>query len=265
MMGAAMFDRQRILACIVLLLLWAPGCERRSAQNEVIVESPVFVSPEKVIGPEIFQQIDPDIRLGDALRQDTPTSPDVPDIPPQLAADGRIPSKGVISQLTGCTDVCSCQTVTLVRVETRDFTGTVGSFVFGTLRARFAVTRVFDLNNPALPPQAGALRFPARDPGDLVCFYFSFPPCLAFYVARGRPHPCRTLVEVSYPSFNPGQQNFKNVYQLYSVRGFADFATGTENVICVQPGPNRTIPAGNGSVAWEVLGTVCQRINFTVF
>jgi hypothetical protein len=247
---------------LLALLAFRYRYKKRGSGSEVVVDAPVFVSPEELVTQDIFQQLDPDIRLGDLTRQDPQGDPVTP---PPLPPGGLVAVKGVVSEFTGCGDTCSCQTVTLVRVETRDFLGTVGSFIFGTRRSRFRLRTVFDPNDPTLPPQAGPLRFPARNPGDLVCFYFSYPPCFAYLGTRGRQHPCLAKVEVSFPSFNPGQRNFVNTYQLFSVRGLADFATATRNVVCVQPGPNRTIPAGTGSVAWSVRDVVCQRVNFTVF
>jgi hypothetical protein len=252
----------RIGRALLALLTLGRTSSKKARGDEVIVDAPVFVSPEELVAQDTFQQLDPDIRLGDLTRQDPQGGPATP---PALPPGGIVAVKGVVSQFTGCGDGCSCQTVTLVRVETRDLLGTVGSFIFGTRRSRFRITTVFDRNDPTRPPQSGPLRFPARNPGDLVCFYFSYPPCFAYLGTRGREHPCLAKVEVSFPSFNPGQQNFVNTYQLFSVRGLADFATATRNVVCVQPNPNRTIPAGTGSVAWSVRDVVCQRVNFTVF
>jgi len=263
--------RPRVLVpsfLIGFLALFAVGCEQQGP-NEERVDAPVlFLDPGELVPDEVLQDVAPRVPLLDGRRDGgdggTAGSAGVGVLP----AGGIIEPKGTLDAFNACTTAtCSCQTVTLARVEILDYVRTEGFGIISPQTLVYNRARIYEPGAPTNPPETGPLRIPARDYLDSVCFYFSYPPCFAYWARQGRDHPCLAKVEISYPHFAPGAANFVSTYQLYSVRGVADFASGTKNAVCLRVNlASRVIPAGPGRIRWSVDNRECQPgVAFTFF
>lgn len=219
---------------------------------------------------KIAEQVDP-LPLGDEAAGPEANGVEPAPLPP----NGIIEPKGPLSEYEGCPDVpCSCETVTLARVETMDFTGWSGG-LFGTrwgifegVKATYQTATQFELGDDRSPPESGPLEIPERHFMDKMCFYFTYPPCYAYWGREGGHHPCKVMVEIQWPSAAAASPSgtYSHTWQLYGIRGVENFATGAPNYICYVSSPEgfEVIP-GSGHVRWSVNGRICEpQVEFTV-
>ena len=256
-------NKLAIVALMCLVGLGLLGCDRTSP-GEIFEQPPrIFIDPKEEVTSDVVAGVDSRLPLGQ--KQD-PSPP--PEDPPSLPPGGWIKPKGTLDSFSSCTEAtCSCQTVTLAKIEVRDYVRTEGWGIFTEQRLIYKKQTVYQIGDASTPPESGPLRIPARDYLDQVCFFFTYPECFAYWGREGSRHPCKAVVEISYPHSIADGPNFISRWQLFGVRGVADFATGTRNVICLQVSlPGRRIPAGRGSVKWSVNDVLCPPgVPFTVF
>ncbi len=203
----------------------------------------------------------PHLDLGGAQTDDEEIEP----IPAALPAGGVIQPKGFLRDMPDavCTDDCSCSTVQLHRVIARDFVEWDGWGILSPRRPVFEDSILFEVGDSQTPPEAGDLQIPPREYLDQVCFYFTYPPCLAYYGWEGRPHPCRVVVQIRYPHSRSSSGEFIDTWQLFTVRGIDLLATGrpvygTTNMVCrAVTLEGERMPPGPGEVIWSVRGREC--------
>ncbi|NIV75816.1 MAG: hypothetical protein GWN37_13555 [Gammaproteobacteria bacterium] len=167
---------------------------------------------------------------------------------PRLPPSGIVRPKGYTNKITGAErskfkGSCSCDTVTLVKIEHNQ-------------------TVVYDLHGVSTPPQTGTPAIPVVRGPDTVYFYFSYPECMAYRPTYGsRYQPCPTRVTVKYP----GAEGLRTIpWHLYEGQGMPGFTSPMANRMGFI-GLLSEWFAGRGSVSWQVNGRTCGTVPFTVY
>lgn len=183
-----------------------------------------------------------------------------------LPENGRMVAKGMVRDmprppLGSLAPECSCRTVRLARVETRDTVRTGIPYVTGVTET-YTDTRHFELGETLI----AGLALPQLDHGDQMCFYFTFPEEYAYLSAPGESaHPCRAIVQIRYPHTQSSTGWYENGWQLFDIQGFASLTSAATNYVCLVVSPKgHRIPPGNGWIASTAGKEICPRVAFTV-
>lgn len=171
-------------------------------------------------------------------------------IQPKINTDGTHFLSAPKSIKNVCTDYnLNCKTVQLVKIIYKAYQDKSDTYKLVTL---------YDLDNPKNAPQKGSkkISFPSpRFRKDQVCFYFSFPPCLAYMTNAEVAHIAPVWVKITHPRKITKGGVISKTTRLYTAEGGANMrmGQGTKNMVClnyiIKP---HSIDPGEGHIQWFV-------------
>ena len=145
---------------------------------------------------------------------------------------------------------CSCKSITLDRIVSRQYTHSTGLGILGkTLHYKNSVE--FQRGNFSNPPEKGEVVIPWLKKRDIMLFHFTFPHALA-YIARENEQPlCRVVVELVYPHPRLNSGPITERFRLYTMQGGGGLGTASSNTIgrAASRNPRQT---GPGRIRWAV-------------
>jgi len=154
----------------------------------------------------------------------------------------------------------SCKTVQLVKVIYKELDDSGKKYKLSTL---------YDLDDKTNPPQKGPkkISFPApRLRKDLVCFYFSFPPCLAYMTKSEFAHVAPVWVKITHKRAITKGGVISGTTRLYTASGGGDMrmGQGTKNMVCLDYIiDGSSVDPGEGQIQWFVGKRYQSEVNKT--